>query len=458
MVSVAVTSLVIWLVLVFLSVTQGIEDSWLKKLTSLHAPLRLHPTADYYSSYYYRIDGRAASSRYTLKTIGEKREALLSDPYNPAADPELPFAFPKKEERDLVGEVYALLEKTPQISYEDYEISGALLKVALSPSQEEGLGTHLSQMSYLLSYSSTNPELPSLLLKEALPLPSEDSTLEGVYLPKSYKDQGVVLGAKGSLNYVTQTAGSAQEQQIPIQVVGFYDPGLLPLGSKCVLVSKEVTRTLLASTQTFSPDGTPMNGIFIWNGDFKKAAHLKKELEEKLQKAGLSRYWKVTTYEEFPFAREFLQQFEGDRLLLLFIAALILFVACCNVFSFSILLASDKKREIATLRALGASKKSIAAIFALCGAAVGLASAVFGIFLAWITLENLPWLLSSFAKIQGSKLNPLLTHSALSSSLHWDTLLFLSGASLFLSTLAALLPALKASKIAPASALRSECF
>ena len=78
--SVIVISLVVWLVLVFLSITTGIERNWLQKLTSLHAPLRLTPTDYYYNSYYYHADGVSAASDYTLKTIGEKADAPQSDP------------------------------------------------------------------------------------------------------------------------------------------------------------------------------------------------------------------------------------------------------------------------------------------------------------------------------------------------------------------------------------------
>ena len=42
--SVGVIALVVWLVLIFLSVTEGIEKNWLEKLTSLNAPLRINPT------------------------------------------------------------------------------------------------------------------------------------------------------------------------------------------------------------------------------------------------------------------------------------------------------------------------------------------------------------------------------------------------------------------------------
>src|SRR3989338_8769625 len=91
--SVVVISLVVWLVIVFLSVTEGIERGWLEKLTQLNAPIRITPTSDYYASYYYQIDSVSAASNYSYKTIGEKAEAKLSDPYNPEEDQEISARF-----------------------------------------------------------------------------------------------------------------------------------------------------------------------------------------------------------------------------------------------------------------------------------------------------------------------------------------------------------------------------
>ncbi|MFA6502352.1 MAG: ABC transporter permease, partial [Parachlamydiales bacterium] len=69
--SVLIISIVVWLILVFLSVTNGIEKNWIDKLTSLNAPIRIAPTEQYYSSYYYLIDSISAESNYTYKTIKE---------------------------------------------------------------------------------------------------------------------------------------------------------------------------------------------------------------------------------------------------------------------------------------------------------------------------------------------------------------------------------------------------
>ena len=74
--SVFVISLVVWLVLVFLSITSGIEKNWLSKLTSLHAPIRISPTEEYYQSYYYNIDSISSKSFRPV----ERSNCLLSPP------------------------------------------------------------------------------------------------------------------------------------------------------------------------------------------------------------------------------------------------------------------------------------------------------------------------------------------------------------------------------------------
>ena len=70
--SILVISIVVWLVLVFLSVTNGIEKNWLNKLTSLNAPIRITPTDKYYSSYYYLVDSVSSKSNYSTKNIVDK--------------------------------------------------------------------------------------------------------------------------------------------------------------------------------------------------------------------------------------------------------------------------------------------------------------------------------------------------------------------------------------------------
>lgn len=613
LISVGVISLVVWLVIVFLSVTGGIERGWLGKLTSLHAPIRLSPTDRYYSSYYYLADSISAASNYSLKTIGEKSVASKSDPYLEESDAEVPRHWPRPERgedgrlRDLVKEAEGALKEL-KLPYQDYEIGGALLRLALN----QGSGTTLSQMSYLLSMMEKNPHFASLILPPSdadlnalleangndpktvqaivehggieevaigqipaalvpegtrliafdnpghsseviVPLqPNEkepvgwsrgtltrtgavwrwdglvhpepllldkklelqaklsdgqwlvQGELQGIpvrghlpldaasvhhakpkihfdaapdmlppwaisvqnqcrlpearsaLLPKTYRDLGLKVGDAGSLSFSAAGAGSSQEQQIAIRVAGFYDPGLFSLGGRCLIVPPEMTRTIHSASQTFSPDGTPTNGIFVWSS-LGQAEALKGEIEAKLDKAGLLLYWKVSTYKDFEFSKELFQQFRSDRTLFLLIAVLILLVACCNVISLLILLVNDKKREIAILQAMGASKTSMAAIFGFCGFAMGMLSSLIGTGAAIFTLRHIDAISSFLSALQGhAAFQPAFFGQTLPSALSSEALLFVFIATPLLSLLAGLLPALRACRIKPSTVLRQE--
>ena len=625
--SVVVISLVVWLVLVFLSVTTGIERNWLQKLTSLYAPLRLTPTERYYSSYYYQVDSIASASGYTAKTIGEKAEAPISDPYSDQSDAQPPVYWNSPDRlsdgrlRDPVKETFAILN-TLNLPYQDYEISGALMRLSLSrPTSTASAGATLSQMSYLLSFMDHNPHFSSLILPPSVddldsmlknafsdpnrvkailsncsiekvrvsildpnllsdqmelkaftfshgnevqipilqtaPVPEGMSagrlirngthwrfvshsgtvlqnpelrlieplilnaaeikdletpllvngSLQGYpisgriswngvslfqakarttfdqkpsifppwaisigshcqlpsfaiaqpfLLPKTYREMGVRIGDHGTLNFAATGAASAQEQRIPVQVAGFYDPGLFSMGGRCLIVPQTITRTIHAATQTFSPDGTPTNGISIWS-ESSNTALLKQTIEQRLQDAGLQNYWKVSTYQDYEFSKELFQQFRSDRTLFLLIAILILLVACCNIISLLVLLVNDKKREIAILQSMGASWRSIATIFGICGLAMGALSSLIGTAAAIFTLHHLDSVVQFLSALQGhAAFQPAFFGQSLPNQLSSEALLFVLIATPLLSLIAGLVPALRASRIRPSIALRQE--
>ena len=457
--SVLVISLVIWLVLVFLSVTSGMEKNWLHKLTSLHAPVRITPTDAYYDSYYYQIDSLSAASNYSFKTIGEKQQTAISDPYTTDTDIEIP-PYWSPPDRLLDGslcdpvkaayrELGALQSAIPGLAFQDYEISGALLRIGVSN------GASLSQMTYLLSIAEKNPNLASLIMDP--PTAFGDSSEFPIYLPKSYKDNGVSLGDRGTLSFSAPSAVSFQEQRIWIRVAGFYDPGILAIGNKCVLVPNEVTRAIAAANQTISPDGTPTNGIFVWIKELKNASQSASLIRERFEAANISSYWNVSTYENFEFSKDLLNQFQSDRTLLLLIASIILIVACSNIISLLVLLVNDKKKEIAILQSMGASFRSIASIFAICGVAMGTLGCLFGSLAAVFTLHNLDHLVNFLSSLQGrAAFNPAFFGQSLPNQLSGEAFIFVLIATPLLSLAAGLIPALKASRIHPSSTLRSE--
>ena len=176
--SILVLSLVVWLIVVFLSVTDGIEKKKKKKLTTIHSAIRITPTDAYFSSYYYQVDALAHQSQYRHKTIREKILSLKTDPYDENYDQELPLHIKTKEQtKDLAKELYAILgrlENTHKISYQDFELSGAMLRLQMirKNSKEQTTQSYLTQASYLSSFPDKNPFLSTLIV----PLKADELT------------------------------------------------------------------------------------------------------------------------------------------------------------------------------------------------------------------------------------------------------------------------------------------
>lgn len=181
LISIGVIALVVWLIVVFFSVTNGLEKSWVDKLVALTAPVRVSPTDEYYRSYYHRIDSISSGSDYNLKSIQEKLASPLTDPYDPNIDEELPAGWPKPDldaegkVKDPVKLAYQIFKQFPDITASDYEMTGGTLNLRLLrniipvtplstyPSSGADV-TVLNQPSYLGSFDPDNQMIQKVLL------------------------------------------------------------------------------------------------------------------------------------------------------------------------------------------------------------------------------------------------------------------------------------------------------
>lgn len=648
LISIVVIALVVWLIDVFFSVTQGLEKSWIQKLIALTAPIRISPTAEYYSSFYYKIDGISYDANYTTKTIEEKRSASSANPYDETFDEEIPLAFPlpdlnqNGELKDLVKLAYQAIEHNPGVTTSEYEMTGANLRLNLSRGldlfQDAENENEISQGTYLGNYDVTNPVLSKILLEPtkedlnnliqmtylsqsdpskqiakifesidtldtrlsyhgwqiesghlpkncelevcaaviggkvqgvyipestenflsfwndnkpenlrfvkgtlkieegapryafeeaihaesppliveggqpvrstmvtesvttaknandlrfqatahlqnvpiegeiswgnllvegfkssnwlgALPLPeSLPSDLElgdAILLPKSYRDAGVLLGDRGSLSFQTASTTHVQEQQVPIFVAGFYDPGILPMGGKIALVNPHIVRMIRASYPR--EENALFNGINVRFDNLDDAESIKSNIEQAFREHGIDQYWKVETFREYDFSRDILQQLRSERNLFTLIASVILIVACSNIVSMLIILVNDKKVEIGILRSMGASSTSIGFIFGLCGMIMGLSGSIMGIVLAFFTLQNLQALINLISRLQGFEMfNPLFFGDTMPNELSIEVLILVVSSTAVVSLISGVVPACKACLLRPSTILRSE--
>ena len=218
-----------------------------------------------------------------------------------------------------------------------------------------------------------------------------------------------------------------------------------------------MTRAVNASSTSFNLDKTQSNGILVWFNDFHQANEIKQELITALQEQGINDYWKVTTFKEYEFAKDLLEQFQSDKSLFAIVGIIILIVACCNIISLLVLLVNDKKREIGILQAMGASHLSIALIFGSCGMAMGIVSSIVGTVAALFTLQHIDGVVQFLSFIQGhDAFNSTFFGKSLPGQLSGNAVKFILFTTPLLSLLAGLVPAIKACRLRPSAILRSE--
>ncbi|MEJ2402755.1 MAG: lipoprotein-releasing ABC transporter permease subunit [Candidatus Thiodiazotropha sp.] len=156
--------------------------------------------------------------------------------------------------------------------------------------------------------------------------------------------------------------------------------------------------------------------------------------------------------------RNFFAALRTEKRMMTIILSLIVAVAAFNIVSTMVMVVTDKQSDIAILRTLGASPKSIMGIFMVQGATIGvvgnLLGMIGGLLLAYRVEEIVSWIERTF---KVDFLDPSIYYiTKLPSDPQISDVLFIGGMALLITLLATLYPAWKASRTQPAEALRYE--
>jgi lipoprotein-releasing system permease protein len=149
---------------------------------------------------------------------------------------------------------------------------------------------------------------------------------------------------------------------------------------------------------------------------------------------------------------------QTEKRMMFIILMLIIAVAAFNLVSTLVMTVTEKQADIAILRTLGASPRSIMKIFMIQGAVAGLMGTAIGVGLGVLVALNIDVIVPFIERLMGVQFLPKEVYviSSMPSDLRWPDVGVIGGCSIVLAFLATLYPSWSAARVKPAEALRYE--
>jgi lipoprotein-releasing system permease protein len=154
----------------------------------------------------------------------------------------------------------------------------------------------------------------------------------------------------------------------------------------------------------------------------------------------------------------FFRSIQLTKSALFLILLLVVGVAAFNIVSTLVMVVKDKQADIAILRTVGATPRSVLAIFMTQGTAIGVIGTLCGVLLGVLLSVNLEWLVHGLEAVLGTRFMDAKVYymSDLPAAVEWADVVKISATALVLCMLSTLYPSWRAARTQPAQALRHE--
>ncbi len=226
-------------------------------------------------------------------------------------------------------------------------------------------------------------------------------------------------------------------------VSGLFEVGHYEYDSALALVALGDAATLFRS-------GGP-TGVQLRLGDVHQARLVGDQLAQQMGPGFVVRDWTRTN-------RSWYEAVQVEKRMLFIILTLIVAVAAFNLVSTLVMTVTDKRADIAILRTLGASPRSIMGVFIVQGATSGVMGTLGGVALGLAVAFNIDVIVPAIERLLGVAFLPgsIYVISRMPSEPLASDIVPVVVISLVLALLATLYPSWRASRVNPAEALRYE--
>ena len=227
-------------------------------------------------------------------------------------------------------------------------------------------------------------------------------------------------------------------------VTGLFEVGMFEYDSGLALIHMEDAQRLYRMEDRVS-------GVRLKLDDLFRAPAVTRQLASRLDVPAYISDWTRSH-------ANFFRAVQIEKNMMFIILSLIVAVAAFNIVSTLVMAVTDKQADIAILRTLGASPKSIMAVFMVQGALIGFIGLGLGVAGGVALALNVDVVVPFIERLLGTQLmsKEIYYISNLPSELQWKDVITVTGVSFVLSLVATVYPSWRASRVNPAEALRYE--
>lgn len=227
-------------------------------------------------------------------------------------------------------------------------------------------------------------------------------------------------------------------------VAGIFQVGFAEFDSKLAMIA-------IPTAQQLFRMGPAVSGIEVRVRDIYEAAQVAGAIRGRLPFPYFTRTW-------MELNRNFFSALRVERIVMFVILTMIVLVAAFGIISTLIMLVMQKRKEIAILKSMGATAKSLMAVFIVQGMIIGAAGTVLGLLAGLGIARNLDPIVAAVEWVFGFKAFPQDVYllDKLPSRILWPDVVAITVTAFAISFLATIIPSRQAARVDPVVAIRYE--